>query len=255
MMVASSLTQFQDAFARALLAPAKENASALLTAQPGFAVYRNTVLKGCIDALQANFPAVARLVGEEWFRAAAALYARQNLPRLPMLLEYGEDFSVFLAAFEPAAELPYLAAVARLDRFWTEAHAARDEPSLCAEALATLDPVQLGATVLRPHATARWEWFDLPAYTIWSRNRIDVPGGVDQSDVEWRGEGALLLRLADAVTWTGLSKAGCAFMRACDSGEPLARAAEATLAVDPAANVSGLMAQLIGAGAFAHADY
>ena len=28
-----------------------------------FAVYRNTVLKGCIDALQANYPTVGQLVG------------------------------------------------------------------------------------------------------------------------------------------------------------------------------------------------
>jgi len=31
-------------------------------------------MKGCVDALEANFPAVARLVGKEWFRAAATEY-------------------------------------------------------------------------------------------------------------------------------------------------------------------------------------
>ena len=43
-------------------------------------------MKGCIDALQANYPAVTRLVGEEWFRAAAAVYVRQAPPTNPMLL-------------------------------------------------------------------------------------------------------------------------------------------------------------------------
>jgi Putative DNA-binding domain len=57
------LADYQDAFAQALLAEDPGSASpelARLVAQPGFAVYRNTVLKGCIDALHANFPAVAR---------------------------------------------------------------------------------------------------------------------------------------------------------------------------------------------------
>ncbi len=132
---AGPLQRFQDEFARALLVEDCAAAGiapeiARLAAQPAFAVYRNTVMKGCIDALQANYPSIARLVGEEWFRAAAALYARSNLPRHPTLADYGADFVGFLAAFAPAADLPYLPGVARLDRFWTEAHTAHDEPPL-----------------------------------------------------------------------------------------------------------------------------
>ena len=142
-MHATALARFQDDFARALLDPAQP-------APPAFAVYRNTVMKGCIDALQANYPAVAKLVGEEWFRAAAAVYVRDHLPRTPMLLEYGAGFADFLARFEPAAELPYLPAVARLDRFWTEAHAAADEPPLDARALAGAGPGTLGRAASAP---------------------------------------------------------------------------------------------------------
>ncbi len=105
------LADYQDDFAQALLADDPCSASpalAHLVTQPGFAIYRNTVLKGCIDALQANFPAVARLVGDEWFRAAAAVYARRELPSAPILLSYGRTFPEFLAGFEPAdgASLP-----------------------------------------------------------------------------------------------------------------------------------------------------
>ncbi len=180
------LRAFQDGFAAALIAPAvpADGVSDLppeiarLVAQPGFAVYRNTVLKGCIDALQANYPAVSRLVGDEWFRAAAVIYARANLPRQPSLLDYGSDFAAFLATFEPAAELPYLAGVARLDRFWTEAHVARDEPPVAAAAVAGFAAAELGRVVLHPHASARWAWFDdAPIATIWARNRT---AGVDR---------------------------------------------------------------------------
>ncbi len=53
------LAAFQDAFASALLADDPQAASeavARLVRQPGFAVYRNTVMKACIDALQAELP-------------------------------------------------------------------------------------------------------------------------------------------------------------------------------------------------------
>jgi len=97
-LVPGALARFQDDFAHALLAPAGRLVTtippemAALAAQPAFAVYRNTVMKGCIDALQANYPAVTRLVGEEWLRAAAAIHVREALPADPTLLRYGTDF-------------------------------------------------------------------------------------------------------------------------------------------------------------------
>lgn len=237
----SALARFQDDFARALRDP--DDASGL-AAQPGFAVYRNTVMKGCVDALQANYPAVARLVGEEWFRAAAAAYARDCPPRLPMLLEYGDGFEAFLRGFAPAAELPYLPDVARLDRCWTESHAAAD-----AAPLAGLDAARIADARLRPHPAARWAWFpDSPAYTIWSRNRAD---GIDDADLDWRAEGALLTRANGAVTWAALSRGGCALLDACAAGATLADAAEAALRADADADLAALMRLLLAAGAFA----
>lgn len=248
----ATLARFQDGFAQALIDPVNAGDAdiAALVAQPAFAVYRNTVMKGCIDALQANHPAVTRLVGEEWFRAAAAIYVREALPRLPMLLEYGADFADFLSRFEPAAELPYLPGVARLDRCWTEAHVAADEPVLAAGDLDALASGNYFRTRLQPHAATRWMWFDeAPVYTIWSRNRADE---TFDGDIDWRGEGALLTRPYDAVQWTALGRAGCAFMDACAAGDSIADATQATLDLDPHADLAALISTLLQAGAFSH---
>jgi len=249
----SALSRFQDGFAQALLAPDAAAATGLapgiaaLARQPGFAVYRNTVMKGCIDALQANYPSVARLVGDEWFRAAAAMFAREQLPAQATLLYYGEAFAEFLARFEPAAELPYLPGVARLDRCWTEAHAAPDEPALAPAALAGLEPEALAATVLHPHAAARWAWFaEQPIYTIWQRNREAT---VDEREIDWRGEGALLVRPHGVVEWVQLDACGCAFLDACAAGRPLKEAADAALEVRQTADLARLMQSLLEAGA------
>ena len=248
------LEAFQDRFAHALLTvdPSRDCAPELayLVAQPGFAVYRNTVMKGCIDALQANHPAVARLVGEEWFRAAAAIYARANPPSHPMLADYGAGFAGFLAGFAPAAELPYLAGVARLDRFWSEAHIAPDAEPLEAGALARLGPEQLARTVLSPHPSARWAWFaSQPITTIWRRNR-DAHCAEEACDIEWRGEGVLVVRPREAVRNVDLDAAGCALLDACAAGRTLADAALAALEVNPETDLARLMTRLLAAGTF-----
>lgn len=247
----SALAEFQDAFSQALFAgdATAGNALATLVSQPGFAVYRNTVTKGCIDALRANYPAVARLVGEEWFRAAAAEFVRARLPEHPTLLYYGAGFGDFLRGFPLAAELSYLAQVARLDRFWTEAHAARDAEALLPDMLSTLSPEELAETVLHPHPAARWAFFESqPIYSIWRRNRELADG---ESELDWLGEGALLTRPASAVCWQALDAAGCAFLDACARGEPLGAAAAVALAVNPNTDLARLMASLLEARAFA----
>ena len=244
------LRLFQQQFARALMdhAHAAGGTVGRLVAQPGFAVYRNTVYKGCIDALQANYPTVTRLVGGEWMRAAAAVFVQTNLPATPMLLEYGERFAAFLEGFPPAAEFPYLPGVARLDRYWTEAHVARDEEPLGADRITALAPDELARTTLRPHASARWAWFDArPIFTIWSRNRNDM---AHDSEIEWRGEGALIVRPIDSVQASELGRAGAAFLDACAAGDSLTDAALAALAVDAAVDLAQLMTHLLTAGAF-----
>ncbi len=252
--VPGRLRRFQDEFARALLVEDCAAAGfapeiARLAAQPAFAVYRNTVMKGCIDALQANYPSIARLVGEEWFRAAAAIYARSNLPRHPTLADYGADFAGFLAAFAPAADLPYLPGVARLDRFWTEAHTARDEAPLDAAAVARLAPDELARTVLRPHASARWAWFDAqPIVTIWRRNRYPDDRRQRRHRVARRGR-------ADRAPGRAVEHVELDAGRALSStrARPAGRSRmprPAALAVSAEADLARLMAQLLEAGAF-----
>ncbi len=245
-----ALANFQDGFARALLDttyPARADIAELM-AQPAFAVYRNTVMKGCIDALQANYPAVTRLVGEEWMRAAAAVYVRESLPQQPMLLQYGAGFAAFLARFEPAANLPYLPGVAQLDRYWTETHVASDEPLLDGTAIALHAASNCSRVRLQPHAAARWAWFDdAPIYTIWSRNRSDHPA---DTDLDWRPEGALLTRPRDTVQWVALDHTGCVFLDACAAGGTIADAAQAVIDEQGNVDLVRLTTTLLEAGAF-----
>jgi hypothetical protein len=244
MTTAIRLDEFQRDFAAALLGEPGSPAAEALAAKPGFAVHRNTVLRGCIDALAANFPTVLSLVGADGFDAAAGAFARACPPREGSLCAYGAEFADFLEALPSAAELPYLGGVARLDRAWTEAHLAADAPVLDAAALASLDPSALLAAALVPHPAARWIVApDLPVFTIWRRHREHAP----LDDALEVGEAGLLTRPVQAVAWQAIDAAAAAFLDACAHGARFGDAATP--------GVDRWMPALLRAGAFCRVEH
>ena len=116
-----SLSDVQAEFAAALRDPAVAPPPDVVGPDGGpaprrFAVYRNNVLGALGTAMAGAFPAVRRMVGEDFFRVMARTYVLEIPPTSPVLLDYGKTFPEFIAGFEPAASLPYLPDVARLER-------------------------------------------------------------------------------------------------------------------------------------------
>ncbi len=252
----SADTRFQAAFFAALRGARSALPQATL---PAFAVYRNTVASACADALAANFPSVVRLVGADWFSAAALAYVAQQPPDDGRLLLYGAGFADFLAGWAPAQDLPYLPGVARLDRAWIECHVAADAEVADARQFAADaegEPSRLARLVLRPHPAARWFWFDdAPVASIWQRQRAhdDDRGDGDCSDIAWQPEGLLLTRPSDQVQWLPIGPPQARFLDACAAGWRLVDAAEAAFApcAAGAADFATLFAALLRAGALA----
>lgn len=240
------LMRYQDDFIAAAF-QGTASASAL-AAQPGFAVYRNTLLQGCADSLAANFPTVMRLVGEPWFHAAALEYARSAAPVSVSLSDYGATFPAFLADFAAAAELPYLPGVARLDRLWIASHSAADAPALSAAGLAALTPEALGATCLAPHPATRWLTSEQhPAGAIWISNREQREF---DADAPWRGDSVLLTRIGHSVHWRQIGEGAAALLDACARAAPLQDAAGHALSVQPDLDIAATLAMLLQASAF-----
>lgn len=247
-----SLSEFQDEFIGALYG-SNSTISLRISHQPGFEVYRNTVMKSSVDALQANFPTIKQLVGEAWFRAAAVTYARQSPPTDSRLLYYGTAFPDFLDNFEPAKTMPYLGDVARLDILWIEVHSAVEEPAVDIKAFANLNEEALFNMRLKPNAAARWIWFPShPAYTLWQRNReqLDIP-----RNLNWQGEGALLTRSAGQITWHPLGAGDCTFLDGCAADHSLGRAAQLALDQYPDLELSNLLERLLAAKTFAAIEF
>lgn len=245
----SELLDFQDAFVDALAggpAPLSPWLVSPEAGEPGLSVYRNTIARGCVDALAANFPTVAALVGEVWFRAAAALFAREAPPSHAALLDYGEDFPAWLDRFPPAQDLPYLAGIAHLDRLWTEALFAGEAPSLAATAFTALAPEILARARVRLHPSVRFAAFEagLPSLWVAARERRD------DLELSETAQGLLLSRPDASVAYRVVGPADGAFLAACRMGLPLAEAMGRAAEADRDADLQLLFAALIDAKVF-----
>jgi hypothetical protein len=242
------LLDFQDAFVAALAGQTSALSPWLAPGQgdAGLSVYRNTIAKGCVDALAANFPTVLSMVGEDWFRAAAALFARETPPAHAALLDYGEAFPAWLERFPPADDLPYLAGVACLDRLWTEALFAAEASALTAQALADLPPEVLAQASLPLHPSVRFASFELGIPGLWAAARE----GREDLELSDQAEALLCVRDNGVVRHWVIGEAETAFLRACRDGLTAAEAAERAALAQPDAPLAPLFAALIARGVF-----
>src|SRR5689334_19577831 len=114
-MAPSTTSATEAAFAAALRNRTAPVPAGVLGTPRRFAVYRGNVAAALTGALAARFPITERIVGQDFFRAMAQAYARQNPPRRACLIDYGDGLPAFLDGFEPARSLPYLPDMARLE--------------------------------------------------------------------------------------------------------------------------------------------
>jgi len=206
-----------------------------------FSVYRNNVMSGLIGALEARFPATRKIVGEEFFNAAAGVFAGAQPPRSPLMAFYGEEFPQFLSGFEPAKEIPYLADVARLEAARTCAYHAGDAEPLALSALRDLRPKALALSRFSFHPSFEIVASSYPIVTIWAMNS----GELDLAPIEdWRGEDALVSRPAMNVEVRRLSPGESVFLQRLAKGELLGASVASAAACDEKFDLAASLAML-----------
>jgi Putative DNA-binding domain len=169
--VPPSLLEVQRAFAGAML---DENQRAVWPhlADVGFSagerlrIYRNTCRSTLVETLRMTYPAVERIVGREFFDVAAERYVAAHPANSGYLNDYGGGFAAFLAAFEPARELAYLADVARYEWALSFAANAVDAPVLEAGVLLAMDAEHHARLRFAPHPSVSCLELDYPADEI-----------------------------------------------------------------------------------------
>lgn len=158
-----------------------------------FAVYRNNVIVSLIDALADTYPVTQELVGEDFFRAMARLYIVEEPPRSRVLAFYGASFPIFIERFSPAASVPYLADVARLEIQRAYAYHSSDVDALSADMItqALVDIDRLPEMLVELHPSLELVRSQYAIVSLWAAHQ----GLADISDINpYVPETALVIR-------------------------------------------------------------
>ena len=248
-MSTQSLQHFQADFAAALASsdPAARPQGLDGEAADRFRVYRNNFYHGVSRQLGEAYPVVRRLVGDAFFFAAARAFLEAHPPRTRSLVLFGSEFPAFLEGFPPAASLPYLADVARLERAWLEALHSADAAPLAPGCL-TVEDEALAGMRFAAHPAARIVTSDFPIFDLWHANRAHADAG--PLSLQAVAQSALVTRPELRVELRALSPAQSVFVRALFAGDALDSAFEAATALDPHFDLSDTFRDLLAAGAF-----
>lgn len=231
----------QSVFTNALLDPSAALPAGVVDPQgrpapKRFSVYRNNVASGLTRALEASFPVVRKLVGDQFFAAMAVEFALQHPPKSQMLMQYGDDFAGFLGEFPPVAHLGYLPDVARLEQAVRTSYHAADIPPISSDTLAALPEADLLASRLIFAPSLQLIASAWPICAIWRANMENGPVPVAT------GENVVVLRPEFDPRPHILPQGGMGFLRALMAGDTFANA---LAKADPALDLTALLALLL----------
>ncbi|MCW5747590.1 MAG: putative DNA-binding domain-containing protein [Alphaproteobacteria bacterium] len=214
-------------------------------------VYRHHVFTSLSAALGTTFATVRGVVGDDFFAGMARAFITRSPPAGPVLSEYGAAFADFVAQWPAAAQLPYLADVARLDWALNVAYTAPDSPALTGAQLAAVPPDQLGDLRLEPRAGVSLLCSSYPVDRIWALNH---GGDKETVDLDAGGVTLLVFPRDDDAGFASLDSAIAGLTTALAAGNALGGAVEQTMQHHPDLDVGAALGRLLSLGALAALD-
>jgi hypothetical protein len=245
-----SLRELQTGFAEAMFSDTPPSPGFLAScagprAEVGLAAYRRGVRANLAGAVRASYPVIERIVGTAFLDAAIRRYVPDHPSTRGDLNAYGHDFDAFLATFEPAAGLPYLADVARMEWLVQSVHGAADAPDQDLSLLFGSTPEQWGElhfTLDPAHAILKSPW---PLAHIWEVNQPNYEGCfvVDFDEAQT----VLIHRRPAGMAVEALVPGEAEFLSALSGDAPL-ETAVAHAASQPGFDLSATLQRFIGNG-------
>ncbi len=214
-----------------------------------FAVYRNNVVMSLTGALAVRYPVVRALVGEEFFAGMARLHVSAAPPISVIMAAYGAEFPDFIAVFPPAAGLPYLADVARLESARVEAHHAADAPALTLADFAGLPAESLADLHLTLHPSTRIVRSRHAIVSLWQAHQHGEPDEAALAAVDTdSAEDALVVRPDDDVLVYALPPGAAGVLAELAGGTVLGTALSAAAEAEPAFDPTAFFSILVSSG-------
>lgn len=228
-----ALRELQAEFAAVLNGTGQGNAALIradgLSPATRIAIYQNNGLSNYRSALQAVYPVVHALTGDDWFRHYAGLYIAENPSSSGDIQLYGESFPDYLAALDA---LPYLADVAWLEwQVHCVFHAA-DVAPLWVEALAGLSSSEQTRLHFQLHPACRLLRSDYPIQRIWAVNQPGFQGDAQVQLDDGGGTPLLIQRQGAEIHLVSLPAAAFQLLQLNQQGLTLGKILDRMLPAD-----------------------
>jgi hypothetical protein len=212
-----------------------------------YGVYRNNVTVGLVRAMEANFPILRRLLGEEYFAGFAREFVQSHPPRSPLMFEYGAAFSAFLQAESDLKDYPYLGDIARLEQQVRLSYHEASAPCLSPAELTQLPEDDLMQAVFIPHPAMAMIASDFAIHDIYRANRAEQTGKVENL---LEPQAVLVTRPMMDVELNRLAPPQLGFFSALASGQPFGEAADAAFAAAEDFDLTTAISLMLSSGAF-----
>jgi hypothetical protein len=225
-----SLRELQSGVMHALLDGETSNAAPWIVArgiapEHALSVYANNARTNFIESLMSSYPAIRRLVGDDYFRQCARGFHARHPSRSGDLQPAGAQFAQYLAELHGADEFSYLSEVARLEWLIQETLLAADH--------GPLDLAKLGAVAAGDyddlrfylHPSARLFASEFPCVSVWEAN-VGSEAEPELIDLGTGPDRALLVRNSGQLKCHRLNHGEFGFLQSVHAGERFAAAVE-----------------------------
>jgi hypothetical protein len=139
-------------------------------------IYSNAYRARLAEALESNYPVLAKLLGEGQFNDLAQAYAQRHRSAHFSIRWYGDRLAALLEAQEPYRQQPLLADLARWEWNMTLAFDAADAAPLQKKHLAELSAGAWAGLCFKPHPSLRLLCLGSDAPVVWrALNRDEAP--------------------------------------------------------------------------------
>jgi len=221
-----------------------------------FNIYRNNRAVSLIESLKATFPAVNKLVGDEYFSAVARSFIDEHPPQSAVMAEYGGDFGEFIRQSPNATNIPYVADLAALEWARLQSYHSADAVALPLNTLLSkAEPSQYDSLVFAVlpslyQLSSRW-----PVGSLWSEITSPAAQTADQTadkpaiDMNV-SEYIVVVRREYEVLVQVLPESGAMLLERLKRGDSLQEAVSSVTEHDPEFDPGLHLQGLIDLGAF-----
>jgi len=208
-----------------------------------FQIYRNNIFIGFREALSGLYPAINKLVGDEFFHHVAREYIVQHPANSGNVHAFGEAFPDFLSGFPGTENLAYLPDVARLEWAYHRVFHAQESAVLNVQELSLLDEDATERLRFQLSSSCCVLSSAYPVLKIWQMNQEG--NGDLEVDLNEGGVQFVVIRSGSDVVFEPLNEAVFTFLHSLSQDRLFVDACAEALAVDSDCDVGAMLKSLI----------